>query len=173
MAGIKYIHAYLLADLMLVTTIFGWAQEPSTPAVDAMFGDLTKPGSPGCAVGIYRNGKIIFGKGYGYANLEENVPITPQTVFDVGSVAKQFTAACILLLKKQGKLKLDDDVRKYVPELPDYSAQTGHKITILHLLHQEEEGLPVASSLQQDTRLQARRSFGSGNLHVRDRSGSG
>jgi len=110
------------------------AQGPSSLAVDAIFTDLTKLGSPGCALGIYRNGKIIYAKGYGLANVEENVPITPQTVFDVGSISKQFTAASILLLEKQGKLRLDDDVRKYIPELPDYSGG-GQKITILHLLN--------------------------------------
>src|SRR5215470_14725978 len=115
------IRTCLLAGSMLAVSIFGWAQEPSDPFVDAMFADLTKPGSPGCAVGVYRDGKIVLGKGYGFANLEDSVPITPHTVFDVGSVAKQFTAASILLLEKQGKLRLDDDVRKYVPELPDYS----------------------------------------------------
>src|SRR5262249_16859065 len=73
-------------------------------------------------------------KGYGLANIEENVPITPQTVFDIGSISKQFTAASILLLEKQGKLRLDDDVRKYIPELPDY-LQGRQKITILHLLN--------------------------------------
>jgi len=97
------------------------AQDPSSLAVDAIFADLTKPGSPGCAPGIYRDGKIIYAKGYGLANVEENVRISPQTVLDVGSVSKQFTAASILLLEKQGKLRLDDDVRKYIPELPDYS----------------------------------------------------
>src|SRR6266851_7680924 len=63
--------------------------------------------------------------------LEENVPITPQSVFDIGSTSKQFTAASILLLEKQGKLSINDDVRKYIPELPDY----GQKVTILHLLY--------------------------------------
>ena len=108
-------------------------QEPN-PAVDAIFSDLTQLGSPGCALGIYRDGKIIYAKGYGLANVEENLPISPDTVFDVGSVSKQLTAASILLLEKQGKLRLDDDVGKYLPELPDYSARRGHKITILDLL---------------------------------------
>lgn len=110
------------------------AQETANPAVDAIFADLTKPGSPGCALGIYRDGKIIYTKGYGLANVEDYVPITTRTVFDVGSISKQFTAASILLLEKQRKLRLDDDVRKYIPELPDYSHE-GQKITILHLLN--------------------------------------
>src|SRR5258708_3367024 len=74
---------------------------------------------------------MVYSKGYGLANVEENVSITPQSVFDIGSTSKQFTAASILLLEKQGKLSVNDDVRKYIPELPDY----GQKITILHLLN--------------------------------------
>jgi CubicO group peptidase (beta-lactamase class C family) len=107
------------------------AQDKTTAAVDEVFADYTKPGAPGCAAAIYRDGRIIYEKGYGLANIEEDVPITPQTVFDIGSTSKQFTAASILLLEKQGKLSINDDVRKYIPELPDY----GQKITILQLLN--------------------------------------
>lgn len=99
--------------------------------MDEVFSDYTKPGSPGCAVAIYRNGAVSYAKGYGLANIEEDVPITPHAVFDIGSTSKQFTAASILLLEKEGKLSVYDDVRKYIPELPDY----GHKITILQLLN--------------------------------------
>jgi len=109
----------------------GTSDEKSAAAVDEVFGDLTKSGSPGCALGVYRDGKIIYAKGYGLANVEENVAITPQSVFDIGSTSKQFTAASILLLEKQGKLSVNDDIRKYVPELPDY----GRKITIVQLLN--------------------------------------
>src|SRR6202030_3201295 len=107
------------------------SDEKSAAAVDEGFGDLAKAGSPGCALGVYRDGKIIYAKGYGLANIEENVVITPQSVFDIGSTSKQFTAASILLLEKQGKLSVNDDVRKYLKELPDY----GQKITILELLN--------------------------------------
>src|SRR5216683_4000154 len=107
------------------------ADEKKTVALDEIFVDLTKEGSPGCALGVYHDDKMVYSKGYGLANLEENVPITPQTVFDIGSTSKQFTAASILLLEKQGKLSINDDVRKYIPELPDY----GQKVTILHLLY--------------------------------------
>jgi CubicO group peptidase (beta-lactamase class C family) len=100
-------------------------------AVDRVFADFTVAGSPGCALGVFRDGRIIYAKGYGLANVEENVPITPQTVFDIGSTSKQFTAASILLLEKQGKLSARDDVRKYIPELPDYGAP----ITLLNLLN--------------------------------------
>jgi CubicO group peptidase (beta-lactamase class C family) len=109
----------------------GKAQDKTEAAVDEVFADYTKAGSPGCALAVYRDGKIILTKGYGLANIEEHVPITPQSVFDIGSTSKQFTAASILLLEKQGKLSVNDDVREYLPELPDY----GQKITILNLLN--------------------------------------
>jgi len=107
------------------------ADERKTVAVDEVFADLTKAGSPGCALGVYRDGKMLHSKGFGLANLEESVAITPQSVFDIGSTSKQFSAASILLLEKQGKLSVNDDVHKYIPELPDY----GQKITILQLLN--------------------------------------
>lgn len=132
---VSAIRTCLIAGSLLTGSIAGRAQETPRHSVDVLFTDLTKPGSPGCAIGIYRDGKIIYEKGYGLANVEENVPITPQTVFDVGSVSKQFTAASVLLLEKQGKLRLDDDVRKYIPEMPDYHAENGQKITILNLLN--------------------------------------
>jgi CubicO group peptidase (beta-lactamase class C family) len=119
---------------LLSTTSAGYAStsdEKSAAAVDEVFSDLTKSGSPGCALGVYRDGKIIYAKGYGLANIEENVAITPQSVFDIGSTSKQFTAASILLLEQQGKISVNDDVRKYIPELPSY----GQKITVLQLLN--------------------------------------
>ena len=105
-----------------------------TPAeikdINGIFSDYDKPGSPGCALGVYRNGSIAYAHGYGMASLELGVPITPQTVFDIGSTSKQFTAFSILLLQQQGKLSIDDDVRKFMPEIPDY----GHRITLHHLM---------------------------------------
>jgi CubicO group peptidase (beta-lactamase class C family) len=106
-------------------------QDKTAAAVDEVFSDYTKAGSPGCAVAVYRDGRISYTKGYGLANIEEDVPITPQTVFDIGSTSKQFTAASILLLEKEGKLSVNDEVRKYIPELPDY----GQKISVLNLLN--------------------------------------
>jgi CubicO group peptidase (beta-lactamase class C family) len=132
-------HVSVLCLAMLLVTMSGngstsaWSQQPANPAVDAIFADLIQPGAPGCAVGIYRDGQIIYANGYGLANIEENVRITPETVFDIASVAKQFVAASVLLLERQGKLRLDDDVRKYFPQLPDYDAGR-RKITILDLL---------------------------------------
>ena len=97
--------------------------------VDKIFA-WTKATEPGCAVAASQDGKLVINKTYGSADLERNVPITSNTVFDAGSIRKQFVAASILLLAEEGKLALTDDVRKYIPELPDY----GHKITIDHLL---------------------------------------
>src|SRR5215470_1824603 len=77
-------------------------QDKTSAAVDEVFSDFAKPGTPGCAVAVYRDGKIVLAKGYGLANIEENVPITTQSVFDIGSTSKQFTASSILLLEKQG-----------------------------------------------------------------------
>src|SRR6185295_20128363 len=86
--------------------------------------------TPGCAVGVESKGKPVLAKGYGMADLEHDVSITPATIFEAGSVSKQFTAASVLLLARDGKLSLDDPVRKYLPELPDY----GSPLTIRHML---------------------------------------
>src|SRR5260370_5086402 len=122
---------FLVSVLVFSGSNAGTGEDKKAGAVCEIFADPTKAGSPGCAVGVYRDGKMVYSKGYGLANLEENVPVTPQSVFDIGSTSKQFTAASILLLEKEGKLSLNDDVRKYVPELPDY----GQKVTILQLLN--------------------------------------
>ncbi|MGD9590162.1 MAG: serine hydrolase domain-containing protein [Pyrinomonadaceae bacterium] len=87
--------------------------------------------APGCAVGVSLNGESVFEKAFGLAEIEHNVPNTAQTIFESGSVAKQFTAAALVLLEQEGKLKIDDPVRKYIPELPDY----GSPLTIRHLLN--------------------------------------
>jgi CubicO group peptidase (beta-lactamase class C family) len=86
---------------------------------------------PGCAAAVSLNGETVFEKAFGLAEMEHNVPNTPQTIFESGSVAKQFTAAAIVLLQQDGKLSLDDPVKKYIPELPDY----GSPLTIRHLLN--------------------------------------
>lgn len=99
-------------------------------SVDILFVDFTDQ-TPGVAVAIVQDGKVIFQKGYGSANLEYNIPITSDTVFDVGSVSKQFTAFSIFMLEAQGKLSLDDNIRQYIPELPDF----GETITIRHLCY--------------------------------------
>jgi CubicO group peptidase (beta-lactamase class C family) len=99
--------------------------------VDKLFAQWDKSDSPGCALAIIGDGKILYKRGYGMANLEFNIPISPQTVFYIGSVSKQFVALCVAMLEKQGKISFDDDIREYVPELPEY----GIPITIRHLIH--------------------------------------
>src|SRR5262245_51352922 len=109
----------------------GAARQAASPVakVDATFAGWTKT-SPGCAVGVSQQGKIVLEKGYGMADLEHDVPIKADTIFEAGSVSKQFTAAAILLLARDGKLSLDNPARKYIPELPDY----GTPLTIRHML---------------------------------------
>jgi CubicO group peptidase (beta-lactamase class C family) len=87
--------------------------------------------TPGCAVAIIKDGTVLFQKGYGQANLEYPVPIVPATVFHIASESKQYVAFCILLLEKEGKLSIDEDIRKYLDYVPDF----GHKITIRHLIY--------------------------------------
>jgi len=87
---------------------------------------------PGAIIGVFEKGKIEFQKAYGLANLDYNIPITSKTVFDVGSVAKQFTAACIFLLEQQGKLSIDDPIQKYLPEMPVFQEEI---VTIRHLIN--------------------------------------
>lgn len=128
--GIAFV-SFALAVLFAAACSLANTPEQKKAAVDEVFSDLTKPGSPGCSLAVARDGKILYESGYGLANIEENVAITPQTIFDIGSTSKQFTASSILLLEKQGKLSIHDDIRKYIPELPDY----GKRITLLHLLN--------------------------------------
>jgi CubicO group peptidase (beta-lactamase class C family) len=100
-------------------------------AVDQLFAQWAGPDSPGASIAIIQNGKIVYSQGYGVANLEYGVPNSPATVFHLGSVSKQFTAFAIYLLVQDGRLSLDDDVRKYLPKLHDF----GKVITIRQLLH--------------------------------------
>jgi CubicO group peptidase (beta-lactamase class C family) len=99
--------------------------------VDALFAPWDTPDSPGAVVAVVENGEVVLARGYGRATLEYDVPITPQTVFHVASVSKQFTTFAIALLADQGRLSLDDDVRTHLLEVPDF----GHPITLRHLVH--------------------------------------
>lgn len=100
-------------------------------AVDSLFARWHRPDSPGASVAVIYDGEVVHAKGYGMASLEHGVPNQPHTVFDIASVSKQFGAFAIALLEADGRLALDDDVRKYVPDLPDF----GHAITVRHLVH--------------------------------------
>jgi len=120
------------AVFILAAALPAIAAEPANESsrVDALFAPYDKPDSPGCAVGVIREGRFVFAKGYGMASLEQRAPISPSTVMDPGSLAKQFTAAAVVLLSTRGRLSLDDDVRRFVPELPVYSTP----IRLRHLL---------------------------------------
>lgn len=128
----KIVRAVFLVVLFLLPGTFsGIAAQPPVAKVDEIFAEWKSQESPGCTVAVAENGHTQLSRGYGMADLEHDVPITPATIFEAGSVSKQFTATAALLLVQQGKLALTDDVRKYVPELPDY----GKPLTIDHLLH--------------------------------------
>lgn len=102
-----------------------------TSKIDSLFQQWDNDYSPGAAVSVLKDGDIIFKKGYGMANLEYDIPVGPSTIFHIASESKQFTAYCIVLLAQQGKLSLDDDIRKYLPDVPDF----GRKITIRNLIY--------------------------------------
>ncbi|CAN5899643.1 hypothetical protein BH24BAC1_BH24BAC1_24330 [soil metagenome] len=97
--------------------------------VDSLFAEYTKPGSPGCAIAVVQKGQVVYSKGYGLANLEYDIPNAPGTVFHIASDSKRFTTMAIVLLAQEGKLSLEDDIRKHLPEMPDF----GKTITIRHL----------------------------------------
>ena len=123
----------LLAWLLLSdsTSAQAYPRTELTTQVDELFAEWDGEISPGAVVGIFMDGRIIYSKGYGVANLDYDIPITPQSVLRIGSISKQFIALCIAMLAEQGKLSFDDDIRTYLPEMPDY----GNQITIRHLLH--------------------------------------
>jgi CubicO group peptidase (beta-lactamase class C family) len=99
-------------------------------ALDRVFARWRDMDGPGCAVGVSRKGLVVYEHGYGMANLETGTPIRPSSIFHVASVSKQFTAMAVMLLARDGKLSVDDNIRKYLPEIPDY----GTPMTIRHLL---------------------------------------
>jgi CubicO group peptidase (beta-lactamase class C family) len=106
-------------------------EAPLTAEVAAIFTPWDQPDTPGAAVAVAHQGQIMHGQGFGLASLEFAVPISPETAFNAGSVAKQFTATAVLVLEAEGRLRLDDPVRRYVPELPDIAA----RITLRQMLN--------------------------------------
>ncbi len=130
-----------LPTLLLLLTVPGGlgvssatAAEPDTKtqaAIDALFTEYDRWDRPGLSLAVVRDGKLFYARGYGCANLEYSIPITPATIFHVASVSKQFTCFAIVLLAEEGKLSLDDDVRKHLPELPDF----GMPVTLRQLMN--------------------------------------
>jgi CubicO group peptidase (beta-lactamase class C family) len=132
--GGKELTMRLAAWAMLIVClpgVPGFSGDADQQKVDQIFAAYDQADSPGCALGVIRDGNFIYRKGYGMGSLELHVPISSESVFYMGSVSKQFTAASVVLAAEQGFLALDDDVRKYIPELPDY----GQVITLRQMLH--------------------------------------
>lgn len=123
----------LLLSLLLFITISISAQisDSQIQKIDSLFIEWNNSNHPGGVIGIMQNGKTIFSKAYGLASVEYQVPNSIETIFNTGSVSKQFTAMGIVILQQQGKLSVNDDIRKYLPELPKFD----NPITISHLLH--------------------------------------
>jgi len=129
--------------LRCTLTLFAWLlffnsassqnypQTQLTAQVDELFAQWDQEHAPGATIGIYQDGKIVYAQGYGTANLDHNIPLTPGSVLRIGSISKQFMAMCIAILAERQQLSLDDDIRIYLPEMPDY----GKPVTIRHLLH--------------------------------------
>lgn len=125
----------LLLAFLLPLAAFSQTWDDTVRSIEKLF-ERYKPGIPGAQLAISRHGQVIFSKAWGMADMEHNAPLTTLSPTEAGSVSKQFTAAAILLLEQQGKLSLDDDVRKHVPELKDY----GTPITLRHMM-QHTSGL--------------------------------
>jgi CubicO group peptidase (beta-lactamase class C family) len=124
----KMKHLTKLVLVIIILANFGYSQTVESE-IDALFSRYNSQ-TPGVSVAVVKDGKIIFKKGYGMANLEYDIPITTKTGFNIASVSKQFTAFAVYLLEKQGKISLEDDVRKYIPEVPNF----GKPIKIRHLI---------------------------------------
>ena len=121
-----------LQSFVLVPMAAAQADSDSLAAqTDEVFAQWDKPDSPGCVCAVMREGEVVYSRAFGTANLELDVPLTPQSVFYIASVSKQFTAASIALLALEGELSLDDDIRRYVPEMADF----GDTITIQQLVN--------------------------------------
>jgi len=106
-------------------------EKVSEKQIDELFEAWDSQKTPGMGIGIVSQGELIFKKGYGMANLEHDIPISPTSVFDIASVSKQFTGLAIGMLIERGELSEEEDIHKYLPDFPDY----GHTITVGNLLH--------------------------------------
>jgi len=165
----RFILCLAMLQTLLAVSLFALAPDRNLSAdslaarVDSLIirqNPLFKPGGPGCAIAVIRDGKIVFERGYGLANLDWAIPNSPTTVFQIASMSKQFTAACIVLLAEDGKLSLEDDIRTWLPETRDY----GKKITIRNLLNhtsgiRDYESLMVSAGMRYDLAWEPREIF--------------
>ena len=131
MKNIKKVCITLFLSVGLFFISIAQTITPTNSNIDTLFEEWNSNDSPGCALGIVRNGQLIYAKGYGMADLEHDIPITPSSVFYIASVSKQFITMSILLLEEQGKLDLDDSIQKYLPDFPEYEAP----LTIRNFIH--------------------------------------
>ncbi len=128
----QYLNKSILAIILSLLSVVSLdAQIQQEKSIDSIFAKWNNTTSPGCGLGIIKDGKLILAKGYGMANLEHNIPNSASSVFRIGSTSKQFTAACITLLEQQGKLKFSQTLDEFFPEFPAYAK----KITVRHLLN--------------------------------------
>jgi CubicO group peptidase (beta-lactamase class C family) len=127
------IRVYFLSLFIVLQVFNSYSQtsQKQIQKIDSLFTSWNVSNHPGGSVLVSKDGKTIFSKSYGLANIEYNIPNTNNTLFNIGSISKQFTAMGIVLLEEQNKLSFDDNIRKYIPELPNFS----EIITIRHLLH--------------------------------------
>jgi len=135
--------AVFFASLSLLQATCAMAETPLEQRLDAALAPMFKPDWPGATVIVTRDGKPVFRKAYGLANVAEKTPMQPDMQLRIGSITKQFTAVGILMLAEQGKLSVKDDIRKYLPDFPD----KGSTITIEHLL-QHTSGIPNYTALK-------------------------
>ncbi len=132
MSLLRAVPAPLLALAALSASVSATAQTWTPQSrVDSIFSSMDTDATPGCALSVMRDGSPIYEQGYGIANLEYGIPITPTSIFHVASVSKHFTAMAVELLVNEGRVSWDDDIRTYVPEVPDF----GSPITLRHLVH--------------------------------------
>jgi CubicO group peptidase (beta-lactamase class C family) len=125
---------YFLASLFCLSNLIACTQgrpDSLQQKIGSVFKEFDHTDRPGCAVLVVKDGEVVFKKGYGMANLEYDAPITPATVFDIASVSKQFTGYAISTLIQEGKIKPDDEIHKYLPDVPEF----GKPMTIRHLIH--------------------------------------
>ena len=133
MINLVFTHMKNLYPAIIFTfiTVCSCGQIEENTAVDNIFADWNKPDVPGCAIGIIKNGELIYAKGYGIGDLEHDIAIMPSSIFYLGSVSKQFVTFSILLLEEKGKLNLDDKIQKFLPDFPEYESP----LTIRHFIH--------------------------------------
>lgn len=141
----------ILATAVLLAAVMQGQPSDKQAEVDLIFSGFNTH-TPGCSVGVAQNGIVVLKAGYGMADLERNAPVTPDTIFESGSVAKQFTATAVLLLAQQGKISLDDPMRKYLPELADYGSPLTIRQVLSHVSGLREwRPIAIFGGLPEDT----------------------